>query len=115
MSRASGLWLGAALFALPIANASAELPAYDLKAFCHKVASSGNVSDPQAIVKGCYQVERESYDALKPIWDKLPAKVRAYCNKVARANGPGSYIVLEGCVAEEQSSAKANANSQLQR
>lgn len=89
------------------------MPKYDLKAYCHKVASSGNVADPQAIIKGCYQVEQDSYDALKPVWDKLPPEIRTYCNKVARASGAGSYIVLEGCVAEEQSTAKANANSQL--
>ena len=111
MTRASRHLLAAVLCVLPIGSALAKMPKYDLKAYCHHVAASSDRSKSQAILKGCYQVEHESYNALKRIWDKLPAQTRSYCDKVARSGGAGSYIVLQGCVAEEQAAAKPGAKT----
>ncbi len=60
------------------------------------------------IYGGCMEQEQSAYDALKGEWPQLPAQMRRWCDKVARAGGGGSYVILQGCV-EQERAAKSGA------
>lgn len=92
----------------------ADMPDFDVKAHCNEVANFGG-SSSQMILSGCYHQEQASYNARKPIWDRLPAAVRKHCNEVAKFGSPGSYLILSGCVQQESTASKANDNFVFRR
>jgi hypothetical protein len=106
--------LGIAAAFYPLA-ARAEMPDYDVNVYCKQVAAVGGAPS-QMILGGCYRQEQESYDALKPTWDQLPATMRAYCDQVARVGGSGgAYMILKGCIDQEQQSAQQNGAFKFRR
>ena len=107
-----GLALVAA-WAFPVA-AFAEMPDYDVKPHCNRVASVGGGMS-QMILQGCYQEEQSAYDQLKPMWDKLLPQLREHCDQIAKVGGGGSFTILQGCVQEELQARKQNQQFQFRR
>jgi hypothetical protein len=58
------------------------------------------------ILSGCERQEQQAYDRLKPLWRGLPEAMRSYCDGIARFGGGGSYMLLDGCVRQEQSAGR---------
>lgn len=102
----SRAFIAMTLVAASSAAFAQDLPRYDVAAHCAEVASFGG--DHSAVLeKGCFAVEQESYDALKPKWPELPEAMRAHCGKVAEFGG-GSYQMLKGCVDMETEASGEN-------
>lgn len=101
---------------LPSAQAQtrSDMPSYDVDQYCRAVARSTGAHS-ETIFGGCFDMEQQAYDALKPRWAALPASMRRHCDQVARSTGAGSYTILKGCVEMEESSASSNARRQFVR
>ena len=97
----------AAFLILPSFAYSQDMPRYDVKAYCKKVANSfGEYS--ASIEEGCFDMEQNSYDETKSIWGTVPKSMRSYCNKVAMFDGSGSYDILKGCIEMESSASSSS-------
>lgn len=72
---------------------AADLPQFDIKTYCKKVADTSGGSS--MIELGCRDMENDAKSAL--IKMNIPEKMLAYCGKVAQTSG-GSYTLLQGCV-----------------
>jgi hypothetical protein len=59
--------------------------------------------------------EQSAYDALKETWAALPGQTQTWCDEVAKSTGGGSYMILNGCVEQENSAAKKNSARQFRR
>lgn len=94
------------------ATANAEMPDYDVKAYCKTVADTAGGS--AMILRGGYSQEQTSYNKLKPTWETLPAKMQKYCDEVAQVSG-GSFMILAGCVQMELKSAAGADDFQFKR
>lgn len=81
------------------------MPRYDVEAYCQDVAGAGGGSS--MIYNGCIDMEQAAYDKRKAGWAQLSARIRSYCNEVARAGGGGSYSILDGCIDMESDAASA--------
>jgi hypothetical protein len=92
----------------------AEMPDYDVKAYCARIASIGG-SPSEMMLQACYQQEQSAYDGLKPRWDSLPASERAYCDRIARVGGNGSFMMLGACIDQERAAASDNQGFQFRR
>jgi hypothetical protein len=87
-----------ALLAMAV-PAVAELPRYDVAAYCRRTASlTGNYS--AWLDNACVEQEQRAYDGLKVSWDALPADMRGHCESTTRIVG-GSYWLLDACVQQE--------------
>jgi hypothetical protein len=69
----------------------------------------------EMIYGGCVEQEQSSYDQLKESWSDVPRKTQAWCNQVAKASGPGSYMILKGCIEMEATAQKENAARQFHK
>lgn len=100
-----------AFFITPLAFACLALPAraqsiprYNVEGYCQQVA---DVSGGSAMIfNGCMDMEQQAYNALKPVWARIPDKSRSYCDEVAKVSG-GSYGILKGCMDMETNAANA--------
>jgi hypothetical protein len=106
--------LAAIALTVAAAAARAEMPDYDVKAHCQRISAIGGTPS-QMILQGCYQQEQAAYDALKPMWDTLPAALRAHCDHIARIGGGGTFMILQGCIEQETSAAQQNDKFQFKR
>lgn len=70
-----------------------EIPRYDVPSHCRKVAEFGGTYSAQ-MEQSCFEIEQNSYDTLKPIWNDLPESMKTHCDQVARFGGEGSYQML---------------------
>ncbi len=61
-------WL---VLAMSAGNAWAQMPRYDVEAWCRTVAASGGAGVSQILLDGCHRQEQSPYDELKPTWDGL--------------------------------------------
>jgi hypothetical protein len=96
---------------LPIL-AKAEMPNFDVKAYCSHLASLGG-GPSQMLMQGCYANEQSSYDHIKPIWDTLPPDMKRQCLRLA--NYSPSYAMLEGCIDNEKSAQQSNGDFTFKR
>jgi hypothetical protein len=96
----------------PLSAALAEMPNYDVDAYCKRVADLAGSS--QQMLKLCIAQEQRSYDHLKPDWDRLPSTMRSYCDRVANAAGQ-SFHMLELCIAQEQAAKRDNDGTKFKR
>lgn len=85
----------------PTVGMAAEMPRFNVPAYCARVADTVGGSD--MIREGCLEQEQSSYNELKPRWASVPERTQAYCVNVAQTIG-GSYQILEGCLTQEASS-----------
>ena len=83
-------------------EANADMPRYDVKAYCTQLAGLGGTYS-EMMYDGCFQQEQSAYDGLKTQWDALPARMQDYCDQIATVGGGGSYMMLDGCVQMEKS------------
>lgn len=88
---------GAMLAGLAAPAAATDMPRYDVDAHCRAVAEFGG-SYSAVMENGCFDLEQQAYDALKPHWNELPEAMREHCDEVARLGGDGSYSMLKGCI-----------------
>ncbi|MEZ5769286.1 MAG: hypothetical protein R3D80_17655 [Paracoccaceae bacterium] len=95
------------LAALLGSPALADMPRYDVEAYCKEVAGFGGEYS-ELMYDGCFEMEQAAYNDLKPRWDGLGATLRSYCDQVATFAGGGSYSMLEGCVQMEEQAASTN-------
>lgn len=72
---------------------AADIPQFDIKAYCKNVADVSGGSN--VIELGCRDMENDAKSALAKM--SIPSKVLNYCTEVARASG-GSYSIVQGCV-----------------
>jgi hypothetical protein len=94
--------------------ALAEMPDYDVKKHCQRVASfTGTPS--QSLMQACFEQEQSAYDHLKSTWDGLPASMRSHCDRVAKFAGEGSFSLLESCIDQEQQAKRGNEQFQFKR
>jgi hypothetical protein len=94
--------------------ARAEMPDYDVKKHCQRVASfTGTPS--QSLLQSCFELEQTAYDHLKPTWESLPAAMKSHCDRVAKFAGDGSFSLLESCIDQEQQAKKGNEQFQFKR
>lgn len=85
-----------------------ELPRYDVKAWCHELATSGG-SFSEVLYGTCMDQEQSAYNQLKEKWTTAPAKTRQWCDELARAGGgAGSYTLLQTCLDQELRAADEN-------
>ncbi len=103
--------IAAVALALPLL-ANAEMPNFDVKAYCTRISGLGGAQS-QAVMQGCFENEQAAYDHIKPVWDSLPSATRQYCNRLAGHNG--SYATLEGCVDMEKSAQQSNGDFSFKR
>lgn len=80
---------------------AAELPDYDIKAYCKQVSEFSGGSN--VIEVGCRDMEKKSKAALSQL--EVPQKTLQYCDQVASTSG-GSYALLEGCIQMEMEAAQ---------
>lgn len=81
---------------------AADLPQYDVKAYCKQVAEVGG-GGSKSIELGCRQMEAEALNELRKI--NIPTQMLNYCREVAEIDGIGSYSTLQGCIIMEQEAA----------
>ncbi|MCW5737338.1 MAG: hypothetical protein KIS73_24645 [Enhydrobacter sp.] len=108
------LILFAAAMAAISPAARAEMPSYDVEAYCKNIAEVGGTPS-QATRNGCLRMEQSAYDGLKKSWDTLPGEMRAYCNGIATVGGTGSYSTLSGCIRMEQDAKRKNDDFKFKR
>lgn len=89
-----------ALQALSTPTFAAEVPRYDVEAWCEQVSNAGGGSSAM-IYNGCFDQEQDAYTSLKQDWARVPAKTQHWCNQVAKSGGGGSYMILKGCIDQE--------------
>lgn len=98
--------LAAALVPLA-APAMAEMPRYDVTAYCKELAGFGGTYS-ETMYAGCFEMEQDAYNKLKPRWNGFPGAMRRYCDEIARLGSAGSYAMLEGCVVMELEAASTD-------
>lgn len=81
---------------------AADLPQYDVKAYCKQVSEVGG-GGSKSVELGCRQMEAEAQKALSKM--DVPAQMMNYCREVAEIDGFGSYSTLQGCIEMEQEAA----------
>lgn len=80
----------------------ANVPRYDPERWCNAVASEGG-NYSRVIMNGCLQQEQAAYDQLGLEWATLPSSMQSWCDEVAKEGDEGgSYVILLGCVEQEQ-------------
>ncbi len=109
-----GLVIFAAASFVSIVAARAEMPVYNVEAYCARIAAVGG-SPSQSMKGACLRQEQGAYDALKPRWDSLSSSMRSYCDRIARVGGEGSFSMLGACVRQEEGAAQSNGQFQFKR
>jgi hypothetical protein len=105
------VWLGL-LLGLGAAPAWAEMPNYDVDAYCQRLGQMAGGSEQ--LRKTCVEQEQRAYDQMKPKWDAIPAVTRTYCERLGRMAG-GSFELLDTCVDQELQAGKANTETKFKR
>jgi len=102
---------------LTIISASAaiagDLPNYPVEAWCNKIASAVGAKS-EMLYGGCISQEQSAYDSLKTVWADLPQRTKTWCDQIAKSTG-GSYLVLKGCLDQEDSARRQNSTREFQR
>jgi len=92
--------------------AHAEMPNYDVKAYCARISNTGGAQSQMAM-QGCFANEQASYDHIKPVWDGLSSDTKRYCQHIA--DYVHSYTALQGCVDSEKAAAQSNGDFTLKK
>lgn len=90
------------VFLLPVSGFSAEIPEYDIKEYCEKLAEIGGGS--YMIESGCRTMEEQDKAALLNM--TVPDRIMRYCKEVTTLGG-NSYTLLKGCIEMETESKKS--------
>lgn len=80
------------------AQDDAVLPAYDVAAYCDRLA--GAQGEGNFVRDDCLAQEQECIDKLKSAWSGIPAPMRSMCHDTAEAEG-SSYTQLYYCLVAE--------------
>jgi hypothetical protein len=84
-------------FTIPLAQADAEPPRYDVDGLCFRQANTPDgVSDVS--VAQCLSRQSEALDAIRHNWDATPAYIQDDCDVRTRATGDPDYTALENCI-----------------
>lgn len=90
------------LFLSPLWGAWAQddavLPAYDVAAYCDRLATAQGEDD--FVRDDCLAQEQECIDKLKSGWSGIPETMRSMCHGMAQSDG-ASYTSLYYCIVAE--------------
>lgn len=106
MMRVLCVALGAGVGLLgPAPAQAANLPAFDVAAYCASVARAGGGS--YMIESGCRDMEMQAKRSIQS--RAVAPRILNYCIDVAWAGG-GSYMILEGCIDMEEQAKRRMQN-----
>ena len=80
------------------AQDDAALPAYDVAAYCDKLAAAQGEDD--FVRDDCLAQEQECIDKLMSAWPEIPGTMRSMCHDMAQSDG-ASYTSLYYCLVAE--------------